>query len=129
MVMKIETKFINISKTVEFLGPDFAAKLHQIHTVTVCDTTSFLHTVGKIKVIKSQWKRKALRLLNTTGVSCKVWDTAVKDVKVLKSLFELFATLENKKSLTEIRVWLYKQIKTKNFSVFTTRWKANVANC
>ena len=72
--MKIETKFINISKTVEFLGPDFAAKLHQIHTVTVCDTTSFLQAVGKIKVIKSksQWKRKALRLLNTTGVSCKV---------------------------------------------------------
>ena len=91
MVMKIEIKFINIRKTVEYIGPDFAAKLHQIHTVTVCDTTSFLHAVEKIKVIKSQWKRKALRLLNTTGVSCKAWDTAVNDVNVLKSLFKLFA--------------------------------------
>ena len=99
-VMKIEIKFINFRKTVEYLGTDLATKLHQIHTVTGCDATSFLHVVGKIKVMKKCLDGKEkLRLLNTFGVSCKVSNAAVKDVIVLKSLFKLFATLEKKKVL------------------------------
>ena len=63
-------------------------------------TYSFLHVVGKIKVIKKCLNEKEkLRLLNTIGVSCKVSNTAVKDAKVSKSLFKLFATLEKKKKV------------------------------
>ena len=41
------------------LGTDVATKLPQIHAVTGCDTTSFFHGAGKIKVPKtSKWKRK-----------------------------------------------------------------------
>ena len=40
--------------------------------------------------------KEKLRILNTISVSCKASDTAIKDVKVLKSLFKLFATLESK---------------------------------
>ena len=99
-VMKIEIKFINFRKTVEYLGPDVTAKLHQIHTVTGCDRTSFSHVVGKIKVMKKCLNGKEkLRLLNTFGLSCKVSNAAVQDVNVLKSLFKLFATLEKKKKV------------------------------
>ena len=47
-VIKVEAnEFISIRKNVEYLGTDVLAKFHQIHTVTGCDTTSFLHSVGK----------------------------------------------------------------------------------
>ena len=43
-VMKIEiNKLISIRKNVEYLGNDVSTKFPQIHTVTGCDTTSFLH--------------------------------------------------------------------------------------
>ena len=52
-VMKIESrKCINIRKIVEYLATEVATKLLQIHVVTACDTT-FLHSVAKIKVLKS----------------------------------------------------------------------------
>ena len=47
-VMKVETnKLISIRKNVEYLGTNVSIKFPQIHTVTGCDTTSFLHSVGK----------------------------------------------------------------------------------
>ena len=47
-VMKIETnKLISIRKNVEYLGNDVSTKFPQIHTVTGCEITSFLHCVGK----------------------------------------------------------------------------------
>ena len=80
--MKIEiNKFINIRKIKEYLGKDVTTKLPQVHTVTECDTTSFLHVVGKIKVLKKCLNGKVkLRLLNTIDASCKVSDTAIKNV-------------------------------------------------
>ena len=51
-VKKIESnKFINIQKILRYLGTDVAVKLKQINTVTGCDTASFLHGVGKNKVL------------------------------------------------------------------------------
>ena len=41
----------------EYLESDVATKFPQIYAAPGCDTTSFLHVVGKIKM--SQWKRKA----------------------------------------------------------------------
>ena len=47
-VMKIETnKLISIRKNVEYLGNGVSTKFPQIHTVTGCEITSFLHCVGK----------------------------------------------------------------------------------
>ena len=52
-VMKIETnKLISIRKNIEYLRNDVSTKFLQIHTVTVYDTTSFLHSVGK-NILKS----------------------------------------------------------------------------
>ena len=75
----VKIKFINIRK--RYLGKDVTTKLPQIHTVTECYTTSFLHVVGKIKVLKKCLNGKVkLRLLNTIDVSRKVSDTAIKNV-------------------------------------------------
>ena len=47
-MIKVEAnKLISIRKNVEYLWTDVSAKFAQIHTVTGCDTTSFLHGVGK----------------------------------------------------------------------------------
>ena len=112
-VMKIESnKFINITKIVEYLGTDVAKKLPQILAVTGCDTTSLLHGAGKIKVLKKCLNTKEkLRLLNTIGVSCKVSDTAIKDVE--KFIQTVCYSGREEESLTETRVRLYKQMKTK----------------
>ena len=56
-------ELISIRKNVEYLGTDVSAKFTQIHTVIVCDATSFLHSVGKMFLKSfskvSHWKRKA----------------------------------------------------------------------
>ena len=70
--------------------------------------------LGKIflKVFKKclNRKRKA-QTLNTIGFSCKVSDTAVKDVE--KFIQTVCYSGKKEESLTEITVGLYKQIKTK----------------
>ena len=63
----------------------------------------------------SQWEKK-LRLLNTIGVSCKVSSTAVKDVE--KFIQTVFYSGKEEESLTEIRLRLYKQMKTKLLSSY-----------
>ena len=57
--MKIERrKNINIRKIEEYFGTNLAANLPQIYAVTGFDTTSFLHVVGKIKVLKNVSREK-----------------------------------------------------------------------
>ena len=51
------------------------------------------------------------RLLNTTGVSCKVSDTTVEDAE--KFIQTVCYTEKEEESLTETTVRLYKQMKTK----------------
>ena len=47
-VIKVETnKLICIRKNVEYLGTNVSIKFPQTHTVTGCDTTSFLYSVGE----------------------------------------------------------------------------------
>ena len=50
------------------------------------------------------------RLLNTTGISCKVSDTTVEDAE--KSIQTVCYTEKEEESLTETTVRLYKQMKT-----------------
>ena len=87
---------VSVLRIVEYLGTDVATKLPQIHAATGHGTTSFLHGVVKIKVLKKCLNGKEKhRFLNTVGVSCKVSQT--QQLKTLKCLFKLFATLEKKK--------------------------------
>ena len=54
----------------------------------------FLHGFGKIRVLKKCLNGKEkLRLLYTIDVSCKISETAVRD---LEKFFKLFATLRKK---------------------------------
>ena len=92
----------------EYLGTDVATKHPQIYAVTGCDTTSFLHVVEMfLKIVFIE----KLRFLNPTSGSCKVSDTAVKDVK--KFIQTLCYSGKEEESLTEIKVRLYEQMKTK----------------
>ena len=94
-------KYVNIRKIVEYLGTKVATMVPQIHAVTGYDATSSLHVFGKIEVFKKCLKGKKLRLLNTIAVSSKVSEAAVKGVE------------KEEKGVTETRVRLYKQMKTK----------------
>ena len=93
----------------EYLGTDVGTKHPQIYAVTGCDTTSFLHAAGKL-FLKTALIEK-LRLLNPTSGSCKVSDTAVKDVK--KFIQTICYSGKEEESLTETKVRLYEQMKTK----------------
>ena len=65
-VKKFDTnEIISIRKNVEYLGTDVLAKFPQFHTVTECDTTSFLQSVGKT-YLKSyhQMKSRCCNLLS-----------------------------------------------------------------
>ena len=117
-VMKTEcNKLINIRKIVEYIGTNIAMKVPRIHAVKGCDTNSLIHGAGKIKLLtKCLNGQEKLVLLNATGISCKVSDTAVKDVE--KFIQTVCYSGKEEESLTETRVRLYKQINTK---VFTTR--------
>ena len=45
-------KFIDVGKIVQYYGKDVILKPQHIHAVIVCDTTSYLHGMGKIKVFE-----------------------------------------------------------------------------
>lgn len=58
--MKIDhNKHINIGKVVKYVGKDLILKLRHIYTITVCDTTSFMFSVGKEKVLRKCMKEIA----------------------------------------------------------------------
>ena len=107
--MKIESnKFINVRKIVEYIGTDVATNFLHIHAATGRYTLLFYMFLVKLKCLNGKEK---LRLLNTIGVSCKVSDTTVKDVE--KFIQTVCYPGKGEESLTETRVRLYKQIKTK----------------
>ena len=108
--MKIDSKkCINIRKIVEYLG-----KTSQQGSPNPCSYwvwhKVFLHAVGKIKVLKKCLNcKEKLTLLNTT---------LLHDVEKFTQTVRY--SEKEEESLTETRVQLYKQMKTRT-SVFTTR--------
>ena len=42
--------FANIGKVVKYLGNDLSLKFPHIYTITGCDTTLFMFSVGKVKM-------------------------------------------------------------------------------
>ena len=99
--MKTESrKCISI---VDHLETDVAIKLTQFHAVTVCYTTSFLHGFGKLKFLKVSKLIRKLSLVKHLLFYAKFHK---QQLKMLKSLLKLFATLEKKKRVAETRVLL-----------------------
>ena len=87
LMMKFKSRnSINIRKIVEYPGTDFPAKLPQIHAVTGFELLFYM--LGKLKFLKNVSMASKLSLLNTIDVSCKVLETAVKDVeKFLQTVY------------------------------------------
>ena len=68
--MRIDNeKFIEVIKIVEYYGKDVTLKFPHIHALTGCNTTSYLHGMGKIKVYKKCVNSKEkMNLLQDIGV-------------------------------------------------------------
>ena len=45
-------KYVDVKSIVNHFGRNICLKLPHIHAITGCDTTSFLHGIGKVKVLK-----------------------------------------------------------------------------
>ena len=45
-------KYVDVKSIVNHFGRNICLKLPHIHALTGCDITSFLHGVGKVKVLK-----------------------------------------------------------------------------
>ena len=85
--MKTEsTNCINIKETDGYLETEVATKFPQIHTVTGYDTTSSLHVVEKIQVLKKYLNG------NNSGFKTRLLfheKLQKQQFKILKSLFKL----------------------------------------
>ena len=111
--MKIDhNKYINIQKVVQYLGKEIALKLPHVHAITGCDTTSFMFSVGKIKVLKKCMKQiKQLDLLSGFGESSVINHEIIQNVsKFIQTVCYSGFKDEN---LVETRVRLYRKMKTK----------------
>ena len=85
-------KFIEVGKIVEYYGKNVIQKLLHIHAVTGCDTTSYLHSVEKIKVFKKSMNSKEkMNLLQDTGVPSTIDE---KTVGKVSKFIQNCATLE-----------------------------------
>ena len=104
-------KYANIRKIVDHLGRPIALKLPQIHAITGCDTTSYLHGVGKIKVQNKIKKKPAvLSLLSSLGIRSGVPERYNDVVKFMQTVCYSGYVGE---SLVETRVRLYRKQKVK----------------
>ena len=99
----------------EYHGTDVASKLSQIHAATGRDTTSFSYVTGKIKVLKKCLNGKEkLSFLNIIGFHAELQAPQLKMLKRLKKFFQtVYYCGKEEEILTETRVCLYKQRKTK----------------
>ena len=112
--MKIDNeKFIEVGKIVEHYGKYVILKLPHIHPATGCDTTSYLHVVGKIKVFE-KWgnSKEELILLQDIGVLSTINKKAVD--KVSKFIQTMCYSGMEDESVTETRVRIYELLKMKN---------------
>ena len=100
-------KYVNICKVVYHLRSEVSVRLTQIHAITGCDTTSFLHNVGK--VIKDP---SSLSLLEGIGKSKLLEPSAVKSA--IKFVQINCYNGKEKERYAETRVRLYKSIKNKS---------------
>lgn len=114
--MKIEhKKYVNIKTIVNFLGNAVCLKLPHIHTITVCDTTSFFHGVWKVKcfkkIVTNQLYSNLLDFLQNLGQSSDISEELQGNVT--KFIHQASYIGQIDEILVETRV-LYKKMKTKS---------------
>ena len=110
--MKID-KYISINSIVNHFGAALCIKLPHIHAITRCDTTSFLHGVGKVKVLKKLVdKPDLLNLMDDFGDSLAVSD--VINDNITKFIQQACYSGQQNENLVGTIVRMYKKMKTKS---------------
>ena len=112
--MKIDTeKYVSIRKIVNCLGTDICEMLPHFHAVTGCDTTSYLHGVGKVKVFKKiESQNELLKLLDGLGNSSRISDNLEEKSKQFVQC--VCYSGRKDEGLVETRVRLYRKMKVKS---------------
>ena len=112
--MKIDAnKFASIKSIVEYLGSNISVCLPQIHALTGSDTTSYLFNVSKTKVLKRvQENMKSLLYIKNLGNSTLLEEGAKSEI--FKFIQRICYDGKETESLTELRVRLYRKMKTKS---------------
>ena len=102
--MKIgEKKFVNVRKIVQHLGKEISLKLPRIHVITGCDTTSYLYSVGKMKVFNKCLKRsEVVNCLEGLGKNASFASENFEDV--MKFIQTICYSGKPSESLVETRV-------------------------
>ena len=111
--MKIGAKkFVNVRKIVQYLGKEVSLKLPHIHAITGCDTTSYLHNVGKMKVLNKCLKSNdVVACLEGLGKNASFAPENFKDI--IKFIQTICYSGKPSESLVSTRVRLYKNQKIK----------------
>ena len=112
--MKINlNKFASIKSIAEYLGSNISVCLSQIHALTSSDTTSYLFNVSKTKALKRVQEKMNILLyikkfgkFNSFRRGCKS--------EIFKFIQHICYDGKETESLTELRVRLYRKMKTKS---------------
>ena len=106
-------KCASIKSIVEYLGSNISVCLPQIHALTGSDTTSYLLNVSKTKVLKriQEYMNSLLYIRNLGNLT--VLEEGAKS-EILKFIQRICCDGKETESLTELRVRLYRKMKTKS---------------
>ena len=112
--MKIDAnKFASIKSILEYLGSNISVCITQIHALTGSDTASYLFNVSKTKVLKRiQENMKCLLYIKIFGYSTVLEEGAKSEI--LKFIQCICYDGQETESLTDLRVRLYRNMKTKS---------------
>ena len=113
LYMKYERdKFADIGKICEHLGPEICSNILSIHAISGCDTTSYMHRVGKVRFMRKLLKEPMLsRLLKNLSETTSLEEPDQADIKeFVRSVMYSGNTNE---TYIETRVRLYTDMKVK----------------
>ena len=104
-------KYANIGKIVAHLGVVVSLKLPHIHAITGCDTTSYFHGVGKMRVLNKCLKQPHLLSLLSNLGSSSGEPSRYKDIE--RFINTVCYSGHIGETVVETRVRLYKRQKVK----------------
>ena len=117
--MKIDTrKFVKVRAIVSHYGKEIFENLPKIHVLTGCDTSSFLHGVGKVKILKNlKDNPENIQLLANLGRSVHSQKSEVEEdliQDVAKFIQCVCYTGKEEESLVETIIRIYRKMKVKS---------------
>ena len=112
--MKIDAnKFASMKTIVEYLGSNISVCLPQVHALTGSDATSYLFNVSKTKILnRIQENMSSLLYIKNLGNSTVSEEGAKSEV--FKFIQRICYDGKETECLTELRVGLYRKMKTKS---------------